>query len=403
MSSISSCLIIQHQQHLSTQQTSTALQQPHSFTDALYSTLFYSLHLTQSSFKTSTSTTPTTTTQTNINMFTKTTVLAGLASIAAAAPTHQVLPRAANATASACPAPVAYNGIAGFLSDTVTNFLYDPVLCAVSQGAAVPSGYSTLFTDAKGSNQQLYGYMGYEQVPPPKNVWDAVGAYNTAYCAAQCDAKAGCASFNIYYERDPTVDPTATCQNPASTWNFLGTTSVRCAYYSSFVDVSTTTNKGQFRELFQVAITGSNGYVKNSVFNATGYTPMNGTSASGHLASDKALNAPLACGVDTYAGVEWWTDGTFSVQRCANSCSTHTAWTNQHGGSPCKSFNTYLQRDSTTNIVQQMCAFYTQETDPAFAVNGGNAQGTVTVFESYAFTVANYPGNTVCDVKPVAA
>jgi len=44
--------------------------------------------------------------------------------------------------------------------------------------------------------------------------------YSTQTCASKCDAIDGCAAFNIYFERDPTLNPNdASCKNPPSTTN----------------------------------------------------------------------------------------------------------------------------------------------------------------------------------------
>jgi hypothetical protein len=319
-------------------------------------------------------------------MFTKTAILAaGFASLAAAAPVAET-PSSSGfvyTVSSNASCPVANS------ADNVPNFLQDPALCTASYNAGMnaPQGYSTAFAGANGSTQALYGYMGYEQVT----------TYNTSYCAAQCNAKAGCASFNIYFERDPSVDPTDDCQNPASV------RVAKCAYYSSIIDVSTATNQGQWRENFQVAITGSNGYVKQSAFSASGYKPANGTAPTsgtgfvGHIPTDKAINAPIDCrGNDSYAGVEWWNDGLFSVQRCADSCSRHSAWVQAQGGVMCNFFTTYLIRDSVANTIQQQCAMYSEEVPMVYAKNGGNNEGSQKVFNSYAFTASGYIGNKVC-------
>lgn len=42
-------------------------------------------------------------------------------------------------------------------------------------------------------------------------------SYDTASCAAQCDAIAGCQGINIAFERSPLVDPGTGCTNPPST------------------------------------------------------------------------------------------------------------------------------------------------------------------------------------------
>ena len=58
----------------------------------------------------------------------------------------------------------------------------------------------------------------------------------------------------MYIERDPSVDPNKdNCPNPPSTTNF------KCTLWGVPVTVEEATNKGQYRDDFQVVITGSNG------------------------------------------------------------------------------------------------------------------------------------------------
>ena len=78
-------------------------------------------------------------------------------------------------------------------------------------------------------------------------------SYDTIKCQQQCDAAAGCVAFNIYIERDPSLAPGPTCDDPVSTINY------KCTLYGLPISAATATNMGQGRDLFQVAITGSNG------------------------------------------------------------------------------------------------------------------------------------------------
>ncbi|KAA8564047.1 hypothetical protein EYC84_012039 [Monilinia fructicola] len=80
--------------------------------------------------------------------------------------------------------------------------------------------------------------------------------YDVAQCGALCDKTDLCTGFNIYVERDPSVNPSDSCSNPASITNY------KCTLWGSGVDSSSATNNGQWRDGFQVVITGSNGYEK---------------------------------------------------------------------------------------------------------------------------------------------
>jgi hypothetical protein len=93
--------------------------------------------------------------------------------------------------------------------DTPEAFLAYGDFSTAAKSASTPEGYYNSFTDLQASNN-AYGYMGYT----------LLNEYSTQTCASKCDAIEGCAAFNIYFERDPTVNPNdASCNNPASTTN----------------------------------------------------------------------------------------------------------------------------------------------------------------------------------------
>jgi len=111
-------------------------------------------------------------------------------------------------------------------------------------------------------------------------------SYNTTQCAALCDSTSLCTAFNIYIERDPSVNPTTNatwngtlynCPNPASITNY------KCSLWGSSIDNTSATNVGQWRDNFQVVIVASNGYDKtNNTVPATvpGYTAPSNCSSS---------------------------------------------------------------------------------------------------------------------------
>jgi len=112
------------------------------------------------------------------------------------------------ATATTCvPQP---SGISHSPSpDTASAFLSDPYFAAQANQAAVPAGYTKIFTNLNASNQ-AYGYLGYTTLT----------TYDTQTCANKCSAITGCMAVNIYFERDPSVNPNdASCANPSSTTN----------------------------------------------------------------------------------------------------------------------------------------------------------------------------------------
>lgn len=118
------------------------------------------------------------------------------------------------------------------------------ILRSAARAAGTPSGYKQEFVDADGSTQQI-GYLTY------KNIDD--GTYNVQQCADFCDSEKFCLGFNIYYERDPSINPAAACPDPAPITN------VKCSIYGYPVAKGSATNNGQWRQDFHVVIAGSNG------------------------------------------------------------------------------------------------------------------------------------------------
>lgn len=129
--------------------------------------------------------------------------------------------------------------------DTPEAFTASPAFSSAALGAQTPSGYKQVFQNLDAA------YSGYSYI-----TYSNLNSYDTAACAAVCDAYKGCSSFNIYFERDPTLAPGPNCPNPPSTTN------IRCALWGSAIDAKGATNNGQYREDFQVVIAGSNGYSK---------------------------------------------------------------------------------------------------------------------------------------------
>ena len=108
--------------------------------------------------------------------------------------------------------------------------------------ASTPDGYSQAFDDQSGS-VSASNYMGLY----------TLDSYDTFTCASKCD-QANCQAFNIYLERDPSVDPNAKdCPNPPSTTNY------KCTLWGVPISSNQATNTGQWRDSFQVVILGSNG------------------------------------------------------------------------------------------------------------------------------------------------
>ena len=214
--------------------------------------------------------------------------------------------------------------------------------------------------------------------------------YDSNACAAKCNKINGCMAFNIYFERDPVVEPAAGCDNPAST------TMIKCVFWGGPVTTSNANNPGQWREKFQVVIAGSNGYINNSIATPAGYTP---PTALGNA----AINAPYdQFGFDSYMGAAIFNDGPFNVQLCADACSKKSAYNLAHpptDGSPvqtCQFFNTYiLYVNTTANLQGQYCAMYSESWPKSYATNVGQYRGSdhYKIQFSYMFSNATNPGS----------
>jgi hypothetical protein len=151
--------------------------------------------------------------------------------------------------------------------DTVSAFQqYQPFQSMSLNNTYVPD-YTSIYTNLTAAANGLTDYLGMYYLP----------IYSPSSCAAKCNELSTCNSFNIYVERDPSVNPkkhdsTAPtvwgywCPNPPSITNYV------CALWGSGIYNSSATNHGQYRGGdFQVVIAGSNGFVKNGYYNSTSY------------------------------------------------------------------------------------------------------------------------------------
>ena len=113
---------------------------------------------------------------------------------------------------------------------------------AIADLAPTPPGYSLSFQNLQGSTSEA-GYMGLYTLQ----------SYDTYKCQEYCDSVQYCTAINIYIERDPSENPATGCVNPSSITNF------KCTLWGNPVTKDSATNTGQWRDQFQVVITGSNG------------------------------------------------------------------------------------------------------------------------------------------------
>lgn len=114
---------------------------------------------------------------------------------------------------------------------------------AMATAAPTPDGYGVVFINSNAS-LTASDYMGLYTLT----------SYDTLGCASQCDQASGCQAFNMYIERDPSLNASAqSCPDPPSTTNY------KCTLWGAPVSVDEATNFGQYQDSFQVVIAGSNG------------------------------------------------------------------------------------------------------------------------------------------------
>ena len=92
-----------------------------------------------------------------------------------------------------------------------------------------------------------------------------LSSYDVEGCSQWCDNTTLCTAFNLYIERDPSLNPSANCSNPPSITNY------KCTLWGSGLEPATATNYGQYRDNFQVVITASDAWDKTN--NTTPPTP----------------------------------------------------------------------------------------------------------------------------------
>ncbi|KAI1343535.1 hypothetical protein F5Y15DRAFT_235938 [Xylariaceae sp. FL0016] len=257
--------------------------------------------------------------------------------------------------------------------DTDQAFLGSSDLSTTATGATTPSGYNRTFTNLQASNT-AYGFIGFT----------TLSSYDTVRAGNLCNFMSGCLGFNIFFERDPTLEPGPGCPNPPST------TIIRCVFWGGYVGPENANNFGQYQSDFHVVIAGSNGYMKTGTPTVPGFI--------GVSLGEATINAPLDCnGHDTYMGAKIFTTSYFDANLCAAACTSQNDYNTAHppaGGKPelCKFFTTYLmiQNGSPQG---QYCALYTQYWGPSYATNDGQWNGDDHYTIQYSFSYVDGDNN----------
>ncbi|KAL1301534.1 hypothetical protein AAFC00_005775 [Neodothiora populina] len=253
--------------------------------------------------------------------------------------------------------------------DTPDAFLNSKTLNDMSEYAVVPDGYKEEFKGAKAS-LSAYSYMGLY----------TLDSYDTLSCANRCDRAQGCVAFNVYIERDPSLDANnQKCPNPPSTINY------KCTLWGAPVCDDQATNFGQYRAQFKVVITGSNAYNKNT-------PPAAVDGFLGPSALGGAIRAPPETGSYlTYQYFPFSQKQGYTPQTCAAGCKTITEENSKNpkkDGSyqSCVQFNSYVLSKNGTPL-GLYCSFYADVWGPQYADNYGQYRGSdrYTVSQSYSY------------------
>jgi len=261
-------------------------------------------------------------------------------------------------------------------------FKADPTISSVAVSAPTPSGYFQTMKNLPGANS-AYAYLGYAVVNKGQS------GYDTNWCANKCTSISGCLSFNIYFERDPVIEPGTGCTNPAAFAN------VKCSFWGAPLDSTTAKNTGQWRSQFQVAIAGSNSYTTRKIGG-----PVDGYTGPTAL-NNATMNAPLrdCSNTWTYLGYKLYQSGPYDPALCGAACTAQTQYNLAHppssGASPvqCAAFGSYLltMTNSTGAYpLGQMCTMYTSNWDKQYAVNTASYNDAIGAKYTYSYSFFYY-------------
>ncbi|KAK1969557.1 hypothetical protein LY78DRAFT_667492 [Colletotrichum sublineola] len=271
--------------------------------------------------------------------------------------------------------------------DTYSSFMSATMLSSISSGAVVPQGYSLAF---QGKQASVSG-------PAYQGLY-TLRTYSPIQCQQYCDAAPACYGFNLFMERDPKFTPSDTCVDPESITNY------KCTLWGAQISEDVATNQGQWRNSFQVGITGSNGMSRLSqlarVLTAgepDANTVQKGYNKNAPPASNPGFDGPTAFGgaiqaPNSYMGSKYY-PGPFDPSQCASACQATTQYDHDHPNSDgtydaCNFFNAYVL--SENNVPQgTYCSMYTKPWDKSYSTNYGQYRGDdyYSVSQSYGYTL----------------
>ncbi|KAI9664642.1 MAG: hypothetical protein M1821_006088 [Bathelium mastoideum] len=223
---------------------------------------------------------------------------------------------------------------------SVNQFEHNPQFTLDALFAPTPAGYVNTFRNLNAS-VEANSYLGYYDLT----------SYDTHTCAKYCDDTTLCTAFDIYAERDPSVNPTAgVCPNPDAITNY------KCALWGSGIDAAAATNYGQYRIDFHVVIAASNGYEKTNTTRP---------------AACPGWNPPTHCGGAISAGGYFlgsqFFPGPFDPSICAAYAEAQMSYNRAHADSdgkysPVNTFNAYMMKKN--GIAQgTFCSLYSSLLD----------------------------------------
>ncbi|KAJ8068035.1 hypothetical protein OCU04_003612 [Sclerotinia nivalis] len=261
--------------------------------------------------------------------------------------------------------------------DTVDAFLAYAEFASESKNAKTPSGYDQTFVDLNAA-VTANTYLGLTTFT----------SYDVAQCGTLCDNTNLCTGFNIYVERDPSVNPSDDCPNPASITNY------KCTLWGSGVDSASATNTGQYRDGFQVVITGSNGYSKTvPPPNQPGWSPPQscGGGSKGHSHPSTCLGQAFFPGPYNPAVCAG-----YAAAQNAKNLSLISIWIQMiykflnYSPYQCKFFNSYMLKKNGKPM-GTYCSLFTQSysSGQATYVPGVSGSDSWTCESSYSYTISN--------------
>ncbi|CAO1626706.1 unnamed protein product [Parajaminaea phylloscopi] len=269
------------------------------------------------------------------------------------------------------------------------------VLAGVGPTTPVPAGYTSVFTR---KNAAAFSKGWYST--------QTLKAYDVQACADYCTSQPQCASFNIYYERVPMMDPVKCPLTPS-------TTIIQCVAHSYALD-DKPRNDGQWRGKFHVVESGSAGYNRQPATTPTTPAPIfNPPSVDGFAAPVNLgvctvrfpldpvyVDATTGKNLDTYMGVKAIPSVAYRPELCAQACQDITAGNKARAGASglyqtCNYFSAYLLvRNSDAGILQ--CAFYSsadwagKEKQYSDNCGYGNGADKYTISNSATYAIKPY-------------